>query len=147
MKKTALITGFTGQVGSQMADFLLKNTHYDVIGMMRWQEPMDNIYHLSDRINKKDRISICYADLNDYSSLQKLLLIYLIETLQTNIIGTANILENIRILKAKDGYDPVVHICSSSEVYGKAKAGVKLNEETAFHGASPYSISKMAPII
>ncbi|MDN2802323.1 GDP-mannose 4,6-dehydratase, partial [Campylobacter jejuni] len=66
-----------------------------------------------------------------------------IETLQTNIIGTANILENIIILKAKDGYDPVVNICSSSEVYGKAKAGVKLNEQTTFHGASPYSISKI----
>ncbi len=37
MKKTALITGFTGQVGSQMADFLLANTDYEVIGMMRWQ--------------------------------------------------------------------------------------------------------------
>lgn len=167
MKKTALITGFTGQVGSQMADFLLENTDYDVIGMMRWQEPMDNIYHLSDRINKKDRISIFYADLNDYSSIQKLfeskrpdVIFHLaaqsypktsfdipIETLQTNIIGTANILENIRILKAKDGYDPIVHICSSSEVYGKAKAGVKLNEETAFHGASPYSISKSVLII
>ncbi len=36
-----------------------------------------------------------------------------------------------------------MHICSSSEVYGKAKVGVKLNEETAFHGASPYSISKI----
>ncbi|EMZ6591035.1 GDP-mannose 4,6-dehydratase [Campylobacter jejuni] len=163
MKKTALITGFTGQVGSQMADFLLENTDYDVIGMMRWQEPMDNIYHLSDRINKKDRISIFYVDLNDYSSLQKLfesqrpdVIFHLaaqsypktsfdipIETLQTNIIGTANILENIRILKAKDGYDPVVHVCSSSEVYGKAKVGIKLNEETAFHGASPYSISKI----
>ena len=35
--KTALITGFTGQVGSQMADFLLENTDYEVIGMMRWQ--------------------------------------------------------------------------------------------------------------
>lgn len=72
MKKIILITGFTGQVGSQMADFLLENTDYDVIGMMRWQESMDNIYHLSDRINKKDRISIFYADLNDYSSIQKL---------------------------------------------------------------------------
>lgn len=51
--KTALITGFTGQVGSQMADYLLEHTNYEVIGMMRWQEPMDNIYHLSDRINKK----------------------------------------------------------------------------------------------
>ena len=161
--KKALITGFTGQVGSQMADFLLENTDYEVIGMMRWQEPMDNIYHLSDRINKKDRISVFYADLNDYSSLQKLFeskrpdfIFHLaaqsfpktsfnipIETLQTNIIGTANLLENIRALKQKDGYNPVVHVCSSSEVYGRAKVGVKLNEETPFHGASPYSISNI----
>jgi len=159
----ALITGFTGQVGSQMADFLLENTDYEVIGMMRWQEPMDNVYHLSDRINKNDRISVFYADLNDYSSIQKLfethrpdVIFHLaaqsfpktsfdipIETLQTNIVGTANILENIRALKQKDGYDPVVHVCSSSEVYGRAKVGVKLNEETPFHGASPYSISKI----
>lgn len=63
--------------------------------------------------------------------------------MQTNIVGTANILENIRALKQKDGYDPVVYVCSSSEVYGRAKVGVKLNEETPFHGASPYSISKI----
>ncbi|WP_324253212.1 GDP-mannose 4,6-dehydratase [Campylobacter volucris] len=163
MMTTALITGFTGQVGSQLADFLLENTDWEVIGMMRWLEPMDNIYHLSDRINKKDRISVFYADLNDYTSLQKLFeskkpdfIFHLaaqsypktsfdspIETLQTNIIGTANILENIRILHQKDGYDPVIHVCSSSEVYGRAKVGVKLNEETSFHGASPYSISKI----
>ena len=124
---------------------------------------MDNIYHLSDRINKNDRISVYYADLNDYSSIQKLFEIHRpdvifhlaaqsfpktsfdipIETLQTNIIGTANILENIRALKQKDGYDPVVHVCSSSEVYGRAKVGIKLNEDTPFHGASPYSISKI----
>ncbi|MEE3694145.1 GDP-mannose 4,6-dehydratase [Campylobacter sp. CLAX-22107-21] len=163
MSKVALITGFTGQVGSQMADFLLANTDYEVIGMMRWQESMDNIYHLSDRINKKDRISVYYADLNDYSSLEKLFfskrpdaIFHLaaqsyprtsfdipIETLQTNIIGTANILEIIKLMRQRDGYDPVVHVCSSSEVYGRAKPGVKLNEETQFHGASPYSISKI----
>lgn len=163
MSKVALITGFTGQVGSQMADFLLANTDYEVIGMMRWQEPMDNIYHLSDRINKKDRISVYYADLNDYSSLEKLfhskrpdVIFHLaaqsyprtsfdipIETLQTNIIGTASILEIIKLMRQRDGYDPVVHVCSSSEVYGRAKPGIKLNEETQFHGASPYSISKI----
>lgn len=51
--KKALITGFTGQVGSQMADFLLENTNYQVIGMMRWQEPMENIYHLTERIKER----------------------------------------------------------------------------------------------
>ena len=73
MKKKVLITGFTGQVGSQMADFMLKNTDFEVIGMMRWQEPLDNIYQLTDKINDNNRIKIVYADLNDYSSLNKLI--------------------------------------------------------------------------
>jgi GDPmannose 4,6-dehydratase len=150
-------------VGSQLADYILENTQYDVVGMMRWQESMDNLYHLTSRINKKERISLYYADLNDYSSISRMirdvrpeLISHLaaqsypktsfsipIETLQTNIIGTANLLESIRQLKEIDGYDPVVHVCSSSEVYGKAKPGVALAEETVFHGASPYSISKI----
>lgn len=163
MTKKVLITGITGQVGSQLADFVLENTSYDVVGMMRWQEPMDNLYHLTDRINRKGRISLHYADLNDYSALARMLkavrpdyVSHLaaqsypktsfdipIETLQTNVIGTANLLEAIRQQKEADGYDPVVHVCSSSEVYGRAKPGIPLAEETPFHGASPYSISKI----
>ncbi len=163
MVKKALITGITGQVGSQMAEYLLENTDYEVIGMMRWQEPMDNLYGLTDRINKKDRISLFYADLNDYASMDRMVkelkpdvFFHLaaqsypktsfdipIETLQTNIIGTANLLENIRQLKESENYDPVIHVCSSSEVYGRAKPGVALAEDTKFHGASPYSISKI----
>lgn len=163
MPKSSLITGFTGQVGSQLADFLLDCTEQSVIGMMRWQESLDNIYHLTTRINEKDRLTIRYADLNDFSSLYNLLdetrpdyIFHLgaqsfprtsfdipIETLQTNIIGTANLLEGVRQLKNKCGYSPVVHVCSSSEVYGKAIVGTSLSEETKFHGASPYSISKI----
>lgn len=163
MSKKILITGITGQVGSQLADYVLANTSCDVIGMMRWQEPMDNLYHLTERINSKDRISVYYADLNDYASISRMLMDVRphfishlaaqsypktsfnipIETLQTNIIGTANLLENIRQKKEVDGYDPVVHVCSSSEVYGRAKPGAPLMEDTPFHGASPYSISKI----
>jgi len=163
MPKKILITGITGQVGSQLADFILEATSYEVVGMMRWQEPMDNLYHLTDRINRKDHISLHYADLNDYSALARMLkavrpdyISHLaaqsypktsfdipIETLQTNIIGTANLLEAIRQQKEADGYDPVVHVCSSSEVYGRAKPGMPLAEDTPFHGASPYSISKI----
>ncbi len=54
MSKSVLITGFTGQVGSQLADYILEHTNLHVIGMMRWQEPMDNIYQLTKRINEKD---------------------------------------------------------------------------------------------
>ncbi len=163
MTKKVLITGITGQVGSQMTDYLLSKTDYQITGMMRWQEPINNIQHLTERINKKDRIGIFYADLNDYSSMNRMIqevrpdfIFHLaaqsfpktsfnspIETLQTNIIGTVNLLEIIRQLREESDYDPVIHVCSSSEVYGKAKAGVALNESTKFHGASPYSISKI----
>lgn len=163
MTKTILITGITGQVGSHLADYILENTDYTVIGMMRWQEPLDNIYHLTDRINQKDRIDLFYADLNDFSALTRMLttikpdlISHLAaqsypktsfniptETLQTNIIGTCNLLEAIRHLYENGSYDPVVHICSSSEVYGRASVGAALTEDTPFHGASPYSISKI----
>ena len=167
--KRILITGITGQVGSQLADYILANTVFDVVGMMRWQEPLDNLYHLTDRINKKDRISLYYADLNDSGSVRNMIedikpdyISHLaaqsypktsfdipVETLQTNIIGTANLLEAVRhTVNFNDPtceypYDPVVHICSSSEVYGKAPVGVNLSEDTPFHGSSPYSISKI----
>ena len=114
--RTVLITGITGQVGSQLADYILANTVFDVVGMMRWQEPLDNLYHLTDRINKKDRISLYYADLNDSGSVRNMVsdvrpdyISHLaaqsypktsfdipIETLQTNIIGTANLLEAVQ---------------------------------------------------
>jgi GDP-4-dehydro-6-deoxy-D-mannose reductase len=146
-----------------MADFLLANTDFEVVGMMRWQEPIDNLYHLTERINRKERLSVQYADLQDYASLARAITIEKpdfifhlaaqsfpktsfdspIETLQTNVIGTANLLEVIRQLKEQGDYSPVVHVCSSSEVYGKAKKGVALSEQTSFHGASPYSISKI----
>ncbi len=159
-----MITGFTGQVGSQLADYILDNTDFSVIGMMRWQEPLDNIYHLTERINNKNRVEIYYADLNDYSSLFKMISklkpIFIshlaaqsypktsfdipLETLTTNIIGTANLLEVIKQIRNKEtSYDPVIHVCSSSEVYGKVKKKGHLNEDSTFHGSSPYSISKI----
>jgi GDP-4-dehydro-6-deoxy-D-mannose reductase len=163
MTKRVLITGVTGQVGSQLADHLLAHTLHDIVGMMRWQEPLDNIYHLNDRINRQDRIRLHHADLNDFSALARMIKVvrpdYIshlaaqsypktsfdipLETLQTNIIGTANLLECVRQQKEADGYDPVIHVCSSSEVYGRAQPGVALLEDTPFHGASPYSISKI----
>jgi GDPmannose 4,6-dehydratase len=161
--RKVLITGITSQVGSQMADFLLREDK-DVIvyGLMRWQEPLDNLYQLTDRINKKDRIFIKYGDLNDLSSLVKVLeeinpdiIFHLaaqsfprtsfdipIETLETNIIGTTKLLEAIRI-SGNIKNNPVIHICSSSEVYGKNKDKSVFDESSVLHGSSPYSISKI----
>lgn len=166
--KKILITGITGQVGSIYADYLLENTDVEIIGLMRWQEPLDNIRHLTQRINNKDRIQLYNADINDYSSIQRMIdetkpdyISHLaaqsfpktsfdspLETLQTNIMGTCNILEAVRQQKEKDGYNPTIHVVSSSEVYGKASSNnngkeTLISEDTPFHGASPYAISKI----
>ena len=69
LKKNVLITGVTGMVGSHMADFLLQNTDWNVYGACRWRSQMDNVEHLADRANRKDRVSFVYADLNDFASL------------------------------------------------------------------------------
>jgi GDPmannose 4,6-dehydratase len=163
MKKRALITGMTGMVGSHMADFLLENTDWDVFGMQRWRSPLDNIMHLIPRINVKDRVYVEYGDLNDMASLIHVLkevkpdyIYHLaaqsypmtsftapIDTLNTNILGTCRLLEAIRLLEQ----NPVIHVCASSEVFGKIPAEKKpdagIDEDCPFHPASPYAISKV----
>lgn len=156
----ALITGITGMVGSHLADFLLENTDWDIYGMCRWRSPLDNVEHLLDSANKKDRICFVYGDLCDYISLQSVVeesrpdfVFHLaaqsypttsftspLQTLDTNILGTARLLETLRKCA---GINPVIHVCSSSEVFGRVpKEKLPINEECSFHPASPYAISK-----
>lgn len=166
--KKALITGITGMVGSHLADFLLSETDWEVYGVCRWRSPLDNVEHLLDRANKKDRLFFEYADLNDQVSLlhvvQKFKPDYVfhlaaqsypvtsftapIDTLNTNILGTCRLLESIRYVMEQDKeYHPVIHVCASSEVFGKIpkekKPDTGIHEECPFHPASPYAISKV----
>jgi len=160
-KIRALITGITGMVGSHLTDFLLERTDWDIYGMCRWRSPLDNVEHLLDRANKKDRLYFINGDLNDYISLQNAVeesspdyVFHLaaqsypttsftspIQTLDTNILGTERLLEALR--RCKD-ISPVIHVCSSSEVFGRVpKENLPINEECSFHPASPYAISKI----
>lgn len=62
-------------------------------------------------------------------------------TLDTNILGTERLLETLRCMP---GIDPVIHVCSSSEVLGRVpKEKLPIDESCSFHPASPYSISKI----
>lgn len=164
----ALITGITGMVGSHLADYLLDYTDWEIYGVCRWRSPLDNVNHLLDRVNRKDRIFFSYADLNDEISLIKVVnkikpdyVFHLaaqsypltsftapIDTLNTNILGTCRLLEAFRMaMEADDKYKPVIHVCASSEVFGKIpiekKPKTGIHEECPFHPASPYAISKV----
>ena len=58
-------------VGSHLADYLLENTDWEIVGLIRWRSPLDNIAHLMDLINKKQRIKLVYGDLRDTISINK----------------------------------------------------------------------------
>jgi GDP-mannose 4,6-dehydratase len=156
----AFITGITGMVGSHLTDYLLENTDWEIWGMLRWRSPLDNIEHLLDHVNNNKRIHLVYADLNDQISIlhaveeaQPDYVFHLaaqsypktsfespLDTYNTNIIGTARLLESLQIQKK----DPWIHVCASSEVFGRVSADkLPINEECTFHPASPYAISKV----
>lgn len=154
-----LITGITGFVGSHLADYILENhKQVEILGLTRWRSPSDNIKHILGKF------TVCFGDLLDLPSLISILTKYKpeiifhlaaqsyvdfsfiapISTLETNIIGTGNLLEAVRILKDKSGYDPVIHCCSSSEVYGQVKEDeFPITENNPFRPASPYAVSKV----
>ena len=151
-----LITGITGNVGSHLADYILENeSSVELYGIARWRSPLDNIQHIKDKIN------LVLADLNDLNSMIKAMesikpdIVFHLaaqsfvqfsfaapaETLNTNIIGTSNLLESIRVTKL----NPKIHICSSSEVYGQVEQDeIPITETNPFRPASPYAVSKVA---
>ncbi len=153
------ITGVTGFVGSHLADYVLeKHPGIKIHGLLRWRSPVQNIQHIQDKIDLQ------YGDLLDPFSLRAILaakrpdvIFHLAAqsyvpfsftapstTLQNNVIGTCNLLEAIKELKIESGYDPVVHICSSSEVYGQVlKEEIPIKETTPIRPSSPYAVSKV----
>ena len=160
MKKKTLITGITGMVGSHLADFLIEHTDWEIYGLCRWRSPLDNISHLLSRINANDRVHLVYGDLRDYLSIHEAVrkskpdyVFHLaaqsypktsfdspLDTLETNIQGTANVLEALR----KNDIQAITHVCASSEVFGRVpKEKLPIDEECTFHPASPYAISKV----
>ena len=158
--KKVLITGITGMVGSHLADYLLSNTKWKIYGACRWRSPTDNIKHLVNFINVKKRIHLEYMDLTDYSSVENSvkkikpdIIFHLAAqsfpkasfdmrevTFDTNILGTDRLLNSVLQLKL----NPIIHICYSSEIFGKVKKkDLPIKETNSFHPASPYAISKI----
>tara|TARA_E500000178_G_scaffold325825_1_gene353501 strand:- start:1785 stop:2804 length:1020 start_codon:yes stop_codon:yes gene_type:complete len=158
--KIAFITGITGMVGSHLAEYLVNNTDWDIIGLIRWRSPLDNISSLVEKINNNTRIKLVYGDIRDPLSIDEVIksnkpdyLFHLaaqsypltsftapLDTLETNIQGTAVVLEALK----KYSKDCITHVCASSEVFGRVtKDKLPINEECTFHPASPYAISKV----
>jgi GDPmannose 4,6-dehydratase len=159
-RKRALITGITGQDGSYLAELLLEKG-YDVHGIVRRSssfntQRLEAVYQ--DPHDEDRRLFLHYGDLNDASSLNRILRvvdpaeIYNLGA-QSHVkvsfdtpeytgdvtgLGAARLLEAIRELQIR----PRLYQASSSEMFGKA-AEVPQSERTPFYPRSPYGVAKV----
>ena len=159
--KKALITGITGQDGSYLTELLLSKG-YEVYGIIRRAstfntERIDHIYQ--DPHEAGRRLKLVYGDLNDASSLNKILRdvqpdeIYNLGaqshvrvsfdipeyTAEVGGLGTLRLLEAIR----ETGLNKTrFYQASSSELYGKVQE-IPQRETTPFYPRSPYGVAKL----
>ena len=162
MKKTAFITGITGQDGSYLAEFLLEKG-YEVYGLFRRgsTNTTQRIAALMQEKAKEDeKFHLVYGDMTDSMNLVRLIMeikpdeIYNLAaqshvavsfeepeyTANADGMGVLRILEAVRIA----GLEKTTRIyqASTSELYGKV-AEIPQKETTPFHPRSPYGVAKL----
>ena len=159
-KKTALITGVTGQDGSYLTDLLLKK-NYKVIGVKRRSSSFNTkrIDHIINATKPEKNFQYVYGDLTDSSNLLRLVQsvnpdeIYNLAaqshvrtsfeipefTANSDGLGTLRLLEAIRVLKLQK--KTKFYQASTSEIFGNTH--IPQNEKTPFRPRSPYAISKL----
>jgi len=156
--KTALITGITGQDGSYLAEFLLREKHYrHVIGLVRRSATRDDANIKG--VKNHPSVTFTQGDLEDGGLLSRLFSIYRIDecynlaaqsfvaysfnnpviTLMTNTVGTVNLLEAIRHHSPNTRF----YQASTSEMYG-GLLDEAMSEKHDFHPRSPYGTAKLA---
>jgi GDP-4-dehydro-6-deoxy-D-mannose reductase len=150
-----LITGFTGFVGSHLADYLIARGDVEVFGLHRWRSRLDNVEHLGNRVQRVE------CDMRDATAVRRMLrevrpdrVFHLAaqsyvptswltpsETLSGNLLGQVNLFEGIRDL----GLSARVHVAGSSEEYGLVLPHeVPIREDSPLRPLSPYAVSKVA---
>jgi GDPmannose 4,6-dehydratase len=153
LRKTALVTGITGQDGSYLAEFLLKKG-YRVVGMTRRTstEVHERIEHIVDDVE------ILSGDLLDQSSITSIVdavapdEIYNLAAQsfvpaswsQPVLTGEFTALGVTRVLEAVRQVNPAIRFyqASSSEMFGKV-VETPQTETTPFYPRSPYGVAKV----
>ena len=161
-KKTALITGITGQDGAYLAELLLKKG-YIVHGLKRRSSMFntDRIDHLYQDPHVTDRnLILHYGDMTDSMNITRIIQetqpdeIYNLAamshvkvsfdtpeyTANADGIGTLRILEAVRLLGLTK--KTRIYQASTSELYGLVQE-VPQKETTPFYPRSPYAVAKM----
>ena len=151
-KRSALVTGITGQDGSYLAELLLEHG-YDVHGMVRRAstEKFDRIEHIRDRITLHqgdllDQRSLVDAmraakpdEIYNLAAMSFVAVSWIQPTLTAEFTGTGV----TRMLEAMREVCPQARFyqASSSEMFGKVLE-IPQTETTPFYPRSPYGVAK-----
>ena len=161
-KKTALITGITGQDGSYLAEFLLEKG-YQVYGLFRRgsTNTEERIRHLlQEREKQGEGLHLVYGDMTDSMNLVRLMLeirpdeVYNLAaqshvavsfeepeyTANADGLGVLRILEAVRVAGLAE--TTRIYQASTSELFGKVEE-IPQKETTPFHPRSPYAVAKL----
>ena len=159
MARKALITGITGQDGSYLTEYLLEKG-YEVWGIIRRSSSFNTgrIDHLYQDPHEPDlRLHLVYGDLNDASSLNKILKtvrpdeVYNLGaqshvkvsfdipeyTAEITGVGAIRLMEAMRELELETRF----YQASSSELFGMTRE-IPQSEATPFYPRSPYAAAK-----
>lgn len=153
--KRVLITGVAGSGGSYLAEHIVQfHPEVEVHGISRWHSARRDAQAV-------EKVTVHECDLMDFPSLLTVLnevrpdgIFHIAahanvrasfttptSVVSNNVMGTLNLFEAVRLAKL----DPLIQLCSTSEVYGQVDPkNVPIKEDAPLTPVSPYAVSKTA---
>jgi len=161
-----LVTGGVGFIGSNFIHFIFNQTKFNGriinVDKLTYAGNLENLKEIDSKL-KGERYFFEKADICNFKRMKNIFSEYDIDTvvnfaaeshvdrsifgpkdfIQTNIMGTFNLLEVAREVWKKEEYSQLLfHHISTDEVYGSVEEGKYFFESTAYQPNSPYSASK-----
>lgn len=164
-----LVTGCLGFIGSHFVKYILKNTHYNIVGLNR-NSDQKNLYRLDDiyksddpkdeNIYENERFKLVFGDISDNNTISGIAedIDYIVNFaaktfvdhsirdaepfIKSNIIGAYNLLEEARRSLPYNRLKRFIQV-STDEVYGAILEG-SYKEDSKLNPTNPYSASKAA---